>query len=369
MKIDSSSIGMESARSYSATQISFRRFATTDFADVLTGSQPEADTNTMQPNEEENKRAISPDSIMDLQQKMAAVRRNFTARSSEMNQQETIRQQTIQYIFDLLFGDLKQRFHDWIKSNTTPCIGQDTGIGTIDMDAAQQLQKPVRIVNYQAVDVMQESENTSFSTTGIVKTQDGREINFNIDVSMSREFREEFAQDLGISYVQTCDPLVISLDGNVCNVSDQHIFFDIDADGELDEVNKLAAGSGYLALDKNGDGIINDGSELFGTSSGNGFKDLATYDEDGNGWIDENDAIWSKLKIWASDENGGDKLYTLAEAGVGALCLQNVSTNFTHTDENNNAKAFIRNSGVFLYENGNAGLLQHLDLVKYAKEA
>ncbi len=39
---------------------------------------------------------------------------------------------------------------------------------------------------------------------------------------------------------------------------------------------------------------INDGSELFGTSSGDGFKDLATYDEDENGWIDENDSIFSK---------------------------------------------------------------------------
>ena len=41
-------------------------------------------------------------------------------------------------------------------------------------------------------------------------------------------------------------------------------------------------GSGYLALDKNGDGTINDGSELFGTRNGDGFADLAQYDEDGN---------------------------------------------------------------------------------------
>ena len=61
-------------------------------------------------------------------------------------------------------------------------------------------------------------------------------------------------------------------------------------------------------MDRNGDGKINDGSELFGTKSGDGFKDLASYDADGNGWIDENDAIFSQLKIWTKDEDGKDKL-------------------------------------------------------------
>ena len=88
-------------------------------------------------------------------------------------------------------------------------------------------------------------------------------------------------------------------------LSDQTFYFDLDADGEEEEISMLK-GSGYLALDKNEDGIINDGSELFGTGNGDGFADLARYDEDGNGWIDENDSIWSKLKIWCKDENGND---------------------------------------------------------------
>ena len=77
--------------------------------------------------------------------------------------------------------------------------------------------------------------------------------------------------------------------------------FDIDADGEEESISYLQGGSGYLALDKNGDGVINDGSELFGTKSGDGFADLAEYDADGNGWIDENDPIFDKLLIWAKD--------------------------------------------------------------------
>ncbi|MFQ8776527.1 MAG: hypothetical protein ACLR78_02345 [Roseburia sp.] len=76
-----------------------------------------------------------------------------------------------------------------------------------------------------------------------------------------------------------CDPLVINLDSNIANVSDQKFYFDIDADGSDDSISMLNSGSGYLALDRNGDGIINDGSELFGTQSGNGFADLAAYDK------------------------------------------------------------------------------------------
>ncbi len=131
----------------------------------------------------------------------------------------------------------------------------------------------------------------------------------------------------------------------------------------------MGAGSGYLALDHNGDGIINDGSELFGTSSGNGFADLAKYDEDGNGWIDENDAIWSKLKIWCRDENGKDVLYRLSDKGVGAICLQNVSTDFTVKGQEGRTKGAVRNTGIFLYENGAAGTVQHVDLAKYSAQA
>lgn len=369
MRIDSANVGMESARSYQATSISYRRFVVTDFAGVLTGEPPKEDNEETTWSGKDAGEKKTGDNILDLQQKMSSVRGNYFARKSEDIHAETIRQESIMYIFELLFGKFKERYSDWLKKNTTPDVGPETGIGTIDVDPAAQLNKPLRVINYEAVDFYSESEETSFSTTGTVKTADGREINFNIDVSMSRSFTRELTRDLNLSAVQLCDPLVINLDGNVAGVSDQKIKFDIDGDGELDIINQLSSGSGYLALDKNGDGTINDGKELFGTQSGNGFEDLAQYDKDHNGWIDENDAIWDKLKIWAIDENGKEHLYSLAEAGVGALCLKNVSTQFSDTDSANNAKAVIRNTGMFLYENGNVGTLQHLDLVKYQKEA
>ena len=166
-----------------------------------------------------------------------------------------------------------------------------------------------------------------------------------------------------------CDPLVLNLDTDVATLSDQKFFFDIDADGTEDEVSMLDAASGYLALDKNSDGIINDGNELFGTKSGDGFADLQKYDEDGNGWIDENDKIWSKLQIWCKDEDGNDQLYRLADNGVGAICLQKAATDFALKGGMGQTNGAIRSTGVFLYENGNVGTVQHVDVAKYEQGA
>ena len=207
-----------------------------------------------------------------------------------------------------------------------------------------------------------EKESTSFSTTGTVRTADGREINFGVEVNMSRRFAQYYEQNYTIAEVQVCDPLVINLDGNIAGLSDQKFTFDLDNDGILDNISRLNQGSGYLTLDRNGDGVINDGSELFGTKSGDGFKDLAQYDQDGNGWIDEDDEIFDKLLIWTQDEDGNDVLYHLKDLGVGAICLESVSTNFTLNGANNTTNGYIRQTGVFLYENGEAGTVQHLDV-------
>lgn len=208
-----------------------------------------------------------------------------------------------------------------------------------------------------------EEENTCFDAQGTAVTADGRELSFNISLEMSRSFTMMASQQINYLKPQLCDPLVINLDSNVASVSDQKFFFDIDADGKEESVSMLNSGSGYLALDKNGDGKINDGSELFGTASGNGFKDLSAYDKDQNGWIDEADEIFKKLRIWTKDENGKDQLLTLAEAGVGAIYLGYENTDFSLNNmADNTTNAMIRKTGIFLYENGGSGTIQQLDL-------
>lgn len=208
---------------------------------------------------------------------------------------------------------------------------------------------------------MMEQETTSFSATGIVKTADGREINFGVNLEMSRGFAGSFLESSAEEVVLT-DPLVINLESGTASVADRKFFFDLDADGDKEEISSLGQGSGFLAYDKNGDGEINDGSELFGTKSGDGFADLSKYDEDGNGWIDENDRIFKNLKVWTKDAEGKDKLVDLKSADVGAIYLGSANTQFHLNDTVNKTNAVIQKTGVFLRESGTVGTIQHVDL-------
>ena len=208
-----------------------------------------------------------------------------------------------------------------------------------------------------------ETEETGFHANGRACTEDGRTIDFNVNILMSRSYMEYMNVSIPTMADALCDPLVVNIGSDTADVRDQTFKFDLDADGTEDEISMLGKGSGFLALDKNGDGKINDGSELFGTKSGDGFGDLREYDSDGNGWIDENDDVFSKLKVWCKDENGKDILMDLKEADIGAIFLGEQQTEFSLGGADGYRDGVIRSTGVFLREStGAAGTVQHVDL-------
>ncbi len=203
-------------------------------------------------------------------------------------------------------------------------------------------------------------EHTSFTSTGTAVTADGRTIDFGITVGMSRSFKTAFDM-VGREAVYT-DPLIVNLDTDAASLGDVSFFFDLNCDGTAEELSSLGEGSGFLALDRNGDGVINDGSELFGAKTGDGFAELAQYDQDGNGWIDENDEVFSRLSVWAQCGGGEPRLLSLSEADVGAIFLGSRETQFTLTDSSGSEGAMVRRTGVYLRESGSAGTVQHVDL-------
>lgn len=201
----------------------------------------------------------------------------------------------------------------------------------------------------------------SFSAKGLVMTKDGQTIALDLSLTMSREFvsHTEVHFAAGDALV---DPLVVNFEGTAAELTSTKFSFDLDANGTLDQISFLKAHSGFLALDHNNDGIINDGSELFGTRSGNGFADLAQYDLDANGWIDENDPIFTRLQIWTKDENGCDQLFALGQKGIGAIYLGNINTPFEIKGDHNQLNGEVQRSGIFLKENGSVGTIQHINL-------
>jgi hypothetical protein len=369
LRIDSSTIGMASARSFTSQETKYLRFSITNASSNALNNQLLGGQNMEEGMDDPSGANHNGGSVMAATDKYEELRARINGVASRISgtgringlgediaQLRDIRQKCIDFLYQTLFG------RDQHHRNTASEV--DTGNKPAE-SSAKNWSGGVRVVEYQQVYSYTETETTAFSTTGTVKCADGREIDFNLDLQMSRSFQEYYEENYMQLEVNVCDPLVINLEGNIAGLSDQTILFDIDSDGVKDEVNRLEQGSGYLALDKNADGSINDGSELFGTASGNGFADLAKYDEDGDGWIDEDDDIWNKLKIWVMDEKGEGQLYGLADKGVGAICLGSQSTDFTITNDSNVAKGYIRQSGMFLYESGAVGSVQQVDLVKY----
>jgi len=217
-------------------------------------------------------------------------------------------------------------------------------------------------VEYDRHEVHYEAEQTAFSATGTVTTADGKEIRFDLNLNMSREHLEQSDVSLRLGDAKMKDPLVINFGGTAAQLTDTKFSFDLDADGTADQISFVGAGSGFLTLDKNGDGKINNGSELFGPATDNGFSELAAYDQDQNGWIDENDAVYRKLGVWTKDGSGNDTLSSLAQMKVGAIYLGNVSTPFDLKNGQNQLDGQVRSSGVYLKEDGGAGTVQQIDL-------
>jgi hypothetical protein len=218
-------------------------------------------------------------------------------------------------------------------------------------------------VRYERHETYHEAESTQFSAQGVVVTTDGQQIEIGVELSMSRSFTSTLDESLLLGDAALKDPLVINFDGTAAQLTQNTFSFDIDADGSEDQVAFVGPGSGFLALDANNDGIVNDGSELLGTQSGDGFADLAAYDGDNNGWIDENDDIYSRLRVWMKTASGEDQLLALGEKGVGALYLGRIDTPFSVKDSSNILQGQVRATGLFLLEEGGVGTMQQLDLV------
>ncbi|MCX5874948.1 MAG: VCBS repeat-containing protein [Deltaproteobacteria bacterium] len=217
-------------------------------------------------------------------------------------------------------------------------------------------------LEYDLVETVSEQESLNFSTTGQVVTADGQTIDFKLQLAMQREFAATNTVQIRAGDAKLVDPLVINFNGKAAELSGGRFAFDLDADGNAEQVSGLASGSGFLALDRNQDGKINNGLELFGPASGKGFGELAQLDSDHNGWLDENDPRYAELRVWMRDAAGNDSLTSLAENNVGAILLNPGKTAFALKDSGNVLQGQLRETSIFLGKKGGVGTVQEIDL-------
>ncbi|HNT88899.1 MAG TPA: hypothetical protein PKL84_13635, partial [Candidatus Hydrogenedentes bacterium] len=151
------------------------------------------------------------------------------------------------------------------------------------------------------------------------------------------EFRFSFEMSLEVSVtqgeVQQGDPLVLDLDGDGIELTRYTAGARFALMGNAQSVRTalVTGGDAFLAIDRDGDGRITNGRELFGEQNGatNGFEELRKLDSNGDGVIDRLDRDFDKLLLWRDNGNGisePGELLTLGQAGIASISLgyQNV---------------------------------------------
>jgi hypothetical protein len=249
-----------------------------------------------------------------------------------------------------------------VKTADPASFQPDETVGTVQPDSSGQPERAGFGLEYDYRETYMESESLEVAAQGIVKTADGREIQIAVSLSMSRQYIEENSLSLRLGDARLTDPLVLNFNGTAAQLSDATFEFDLDADGRAEDIHLFEPGSAFLALDRNGNGTIDDGSELFGPTTGDGLAELAAYDKDANGWIDGADPIFSQLKLWTADTEGTGSLSSLAAAGVGAIATVAVDSPFELRTSSQALAGQVRSTGLYLTEAGGAGTVQQVDL-------
>ncbi|HRQ60834.1 MAG TPA: type I secretion C-terminal target domain-containing protein, partial [Alphaproteobacteria bacterium] len=160
-----------------------------------------------------------------------------------------------------------------------------------------------------------------------------------------------------VSIADHNSPLVFDLDGDGVELlsNENGVLFDIDNDGTLDQVGWAGKDDGLLAIDINGDGVINNQSELFGNNAqhADGFANLAQYDDNGDGKIDALDAAFQNLLIWQDANSDGfsqaGEMFSLVYLNIASISLS--AQEVSQTLEGNQ----ISHIGSFTFNDGSTG--------------
>ncbi|PJK10117.1 hypothetical protein CO608_05335 [Lysobacteraceae bacterium NML08-0793] len=151
--------------------------------------------------------------------------------------------------------------------------------------------------------------------------------------------------DSAKNWLRRSDPLVLDLDGDGIELvaADGTVLFDHDGNRVAEATGWVAPDDGFLVIDKNGNGLIDDGSELFGDGNPDAFHDpevqntlsagiraLRRYDSNQDGVFDAADAAFGQVRVWRDLNQDGvsqaNELFTLADVGIQSINLNPVST-------------------------------------------
>jgi len=132
--------------------------------------------------------------------------------------------------------------------------------------------------------------------------------------------------------------------------SDSAVYWDLDQDGFAEKTGWVGSQDGLLTLDRNGDGVVTDHSELFGTKTTDGFVILRDLDTNHDNMINQSDTEFDDLRVWVDANNDAlsqaDELYSLSDLGIKSINLDFTQTNYEISGN------IIRSESTFTLANG-----------------
>lgn len=303
---------------------------------------------------------------LNLQETYLSINQNTRALynyEDNLTPEDHIKKIMIEILFGRLYGN-KTQISMYPNENSN-VINNSFLDSTNPYKTQQSNEKELKAIVFNTQELYYQKQSIEFSSSVRIQTP-SKSFEMNIDFSFSQEFYKSQSVQLIIGDKSFIDPLVINYDEDINpfeNISNLRFAFDLDSDGITEMIPQIKLGAGFLALDKNENGNIDNGSELFGPNTNDGFRELAQYDIDKNNWIDEKDDIFNKLKVYSIDESGNYSLVSLIDRNVGAIYLGDVQSGFKYQSAIEQTDAIQKSNGIFVKEDGSGlGILNSIDV-------
>jgi len=185
-------------------------------------------------------------------------------------------------------------------------------------------------------------------------------LNYNFDLTSQRTSYSR----IEMTAAALKDPLLVQFGSQALGDIKSEKVFDINQDNTLDELPIFSGDIGYLVFDQNGNQQADNGSELFGPTTGQGFMELAQLDSNKNGFIDAEDQAFEQLYIWQPNEDSSqaEQWMSLKEAKIQAISLSAINTPFNFYDQSGQIQAQLRQSSFSISDEGVARGVHQVDV-------
>ncbi len=184
----------------------------------------------------------------------------------------------------------------------------------------------------------------------------------NVNYQFMLSQKQNSTSAMNVSAIQLKDPLLVQFGSKpLGGLNGQYVDIDINQDNQTDKLPLFSGDVGYLVFDRNNNGIVDNGSELFGPQTGNGFGELKQLDSNGNNLIDPDDEHYEQLFIWQPNEDSFD-LTPLTSTDIHSISLNKIVTPFEFYDNENQLKARLTSSSIAVTENGQARGVHQIDI-------